>query len=101
MADFLTIKPEAREAWSSLAAALDLLEAVGRRTPCQVDPDPFGSDDKRERSEAAATCGWCPLLEVCDAFATANGETNNVWGGRDWTVHPQTSRRRRREAVAS
>lgn len=101
MPDLLTIKPEARDAWLLLAAGLDEFAAAGRLTPCQSDPDPFGSDDRAERREAAKACGWCPLLEACAAFAEANDETSLVWAGVDRTKHPQTVRRHRRQAVAS
>ncbi|WP_366916021.1 WhiB family transcriptional regulator [uncultured Nocardioides sp.] len=101
MSEAQSIRPEAQVSWLALAAGLDELAAAGRLTPCQSDPDPFGSDDRAERREAAKACGWCPLLEVCAAYATEAGETNNVWGGQDRTRHPQTVRRHRREGVAS
>ncbi|WP_368668665.1 WhiB family transcriptional regulator [Nocardioides massiliensis] len=77
------MRTEASLAWVSLVAALEAQVGVGRPTPCQVDPEPFTSDELRERRDAARACAGCPLIEACEAFAVANGEVWHVWGGRD------------------
>lgn len=63
-------------------ALLDLADK-GRRTPCQLDPDPFTSDERHERAEAAEQCRPCAVLAVCDAVGA--GEGFHVWGGSDRT----------------
>lgn len=74
---------DAVPAWIALGHVLASLE---RPTPCQVDPDPFGSDHVAERREAAEACAACPALEACARYADAAGETWLVWAGRDRTV---------------
>ena len=65
--------------------ALDDLAKQGRLTPCQTDPDPFTSDDRDERSEAAQACRMCPLLTACATHADTSPEVWFVWGGIDRT----------------
>lgn len=69
-------------------ALLDLADD-GRRTPCQLDPAPFTSDDWHERTEAAEQCHPCPVLTACDAAGAT--ERWHLWGGRDRT--PTTRRK--------
>ena len=67
-------------------ALLDLAD-VGLRTPCQLDPDPFTSEDWRERAEAAEQCHPCPALIACGAVGAT--EPAHVWGGTDRTTTPR------------
>ena len=67
----------------SLTRALLDLADTGRRTPCQLDPDPFTSDDWHERAEAAGRCQPCPVLAACDAVGAT--EPAWVWAGVDRT----------------
>ncbi len=67
----------------SLNRALLNLADTDRRTPCQLDPDPFTSDDWHERAEAAEQCRPCPVLAACDAVGDL--EKFHVWGGSDRT----------------
>lgn len=73
-------------------ALLDLAD-TGRRTPCQLDPGPFTTDDWHERAGAAERCRPCPVLAACDAVGDL--ERWHVWGGAERT--PTT---RRRDATA-
>lgn len=63
-------------------ALLDLADER-RRTPCQLDPGPFTSDDWQERGEAAERCRPCPVLAACDAVGACEGF--HVWGAVDRT----------------
>lgn len=63
-------------------ALLDLAD-TGRRTPCQLDPDRWTSEDYRTRAEAAADCQPCPALAACDAVGACEGF--HVWGAVDRT----------------
>lgn len=63
-------------------ALLDLADD-GRRTPCQIDPPRFTSDDWHERAEAAKDCHPCPIRAPCDAAGA--DEPAHVWGGTDRT----------------
>ncbi|GAA0986869.1 Transcriptional regulator WhiB2 [Nocardioides aquaticus] len=85
---------DAVSAWIALSHVLSSLE---RPTPCQIDPDPFGSKRVAERREAAEACANCPALEACGRYAEAAGETWLVWAGVDRT--PVYARKRR--AVAA
>ena len=67
----------------ALTRALIDLADERRRTPCQLDPDPFTSDDWHERAEAAEQCRPCPVLAACDAVGAA--EPAHVWGALDRT----------------
>ncbi len=88
----LTIRPEAVNAWHALSAALVELEDEGRQTICRTDPDPFTSEDEDERTEAAAACCACPVINACRTFADANEEPAHVWGGVDRTPRTYTRR---------
>ena len=74
----------------TLSDALDDLARRGRTTPCQIDPDPFTSDDPTERREAAQACAGCPILDACRTTAEAMREPFHVWAGADRT--PTTRR---------
>jgi|JI10StandDraft_1071094.scaffolds.fasta_scaffold387317_3 hypothetical protein len=75
----------------SLTRALLDLADVGRRTPCQLDPDPFTSDDWHQRAEAAEQCQPCPVLAACDAVGAL--ERWHVWGGAERTPSPTRATR--------
>ncbi|MEP7738116.1 WhiB family transcriptional regulator [Nocardioides sp. 31GB23] len=77
-----TTDPE-RTAWLALHHQLDVLAQAGRPTPCQVDPDPFTSDERAERQEAALACQPCPARGLCLDYANASAESWHVWGGID------------------
>lgn len=63
-------------------ALIDLADAR-RRTPCQLDPDPFTSDDYQTRADAAPRCHPCPVRTACDT--AGDGEAHGIWGGTDRT----------------
>lgn len=67
----------------SLTRALLDLADNGRRTPCQLDPEPFTSDDRHERGEAAEQCHPCPIRGPCEAAGA--DEPAHVWGAVDRT----------------
>jgi hypothetical protein len=78
------IRPEAVKAWISLTYALRDLEDHGHPPVCQgPDRDYWFSDSRDERAEAAAACrlSQCPVLPLCDRFATENRERLGVWAG--------------------
>lgn len=59
-------------------------------TPCKTDPDRWHSESLAIRNEAARACVGnhttrpCPLLDLCDAWASAKpAEKWGVWGGKD------------------
>ena len=67
----------------ALTVALDDLADHGRRTPCQLDPDRWTSEDYRTRAEAAHDCHPCPVLALC--AVAGDSEPAHVWGGSDRT----------------
>ena len=75
----------------SLTRALLDLADNGRRTPCQIDPPRFTSDDWHERAEAAEQCRPCPVLAACDAVGAT--EPAWVWAGADRTPTPARATR--------
>lgn len=75
--------PDTLAAYLHLAERLDRLAEHGKPTPCQVDPDPFTSDDHDTRHEAALACLGCPALAPCLTYAETAHEPHHVWGGRD------------------
>jgi hypothetical protein len=90
------LKPAVRRgavpALLDLFAQLSAAEDRGRPAPCRLDPDPYTSDDRTERREAAAACAVCPALIECGRFALANLERAHVWGGVDLTPNPGTAK---------
>lgn len=81
------IKPEAEPLFLALQLAIRDLNDDGRRVPCQVDPDPFTSEDKADRAEAAEACRHgCPVRLGCLRMAVANNEPAHVWGGHDFNT---------------
>ncbi|WIC88854.1 WhiB family transcription factor [Streptomyces phage OnionKnight] len=48
--------------------------------PCRLDPDPFFSDNSRDRDAAVRLCRTCPLLQACASHAIGEGEPYGVWG---------------------
>lgn len=67
--------------WAALQAGLAVT-----LPPCRVEPA-LWSATRRTHAEAARqdvareACSWCPLLEVCRAYALAAVEPDGVWGG--------------------
>lgn len=58
--------------------------------PCKQAPDLWHSESLADRNQAERACKGnhkarpCPLLELCDAWASADPpERRGVWGGRD------------------
>lgn len=90
------IRAEAEPLYLALQLSIRDRNDDGRRTPCQTDPDPFTSDDREDRAEAAEACRrGCPVLELCGRYADAQGERWGVLGGVDRTPNP-----RKKEAAA-
>lgn len=87
--------PTAELAWSVLSQALDVLADTGRPTPCQIDPEPFVSEERTERAEAALACRSCPVLDLCLTYAELGNEPFHVWGG----LQPTQRRKRAREGT--
>jgi hypothetical protein len=83
-------KIKAARASERLAKALIDLAAKGLRTHC-ADPE-LGylwlSDHEPERAVAAVLCGGCPIALECWDAARARDERFGVWGGVDFTKHP-------------
>lgn len=77
----------------ALQHILDQIADAGRSTPCQVDPDPFTSDDPEERQQAAQACAGCPALDACRHYAQTAEEPFHVWGGIDLTELARAERR--------
>lgn len=80
------IPPTALPAWQRLTQALDDDHAP----PC----DGYGEAmfDPAFTELAEHLCLDCPAMLPCDAYATAAGESDDVWGGR---LRTRPSRRRR------
>lgn len=60
---------------------LHTLAAQTPGLPCRLLPDPFFSDQARDRDAAVRMCQTCPLRDACAAFAIAEREPHGVWGG--------------------
>lgn len=72
----------ADEAWELLNA--ELREVT---PPCDgLDEFTAGglTDDERELCESI--CARCPLLDLCDAYASAARVTSGFWAGHLWTT---------------
>lgn len=93
----VTIRVAALPAWERLQNALRGAGPV----PCTVDPDSWTSDDAEVRAWAACHCAPCPALEACAAFAEANGERVDVWGGVDRATAGSQSDRRAPIAIVA
>lgn len=91
----LGVKADAVGAMTALVLAQRDHADNGQVTACQADPEPFTSDAKEDRAEAAEACMWCPLRAHCLRFAVLNRERHGVWAGHDFTMP-----RGRREAAA-
>jgi hypothetical protein len=76
-------RPEVVTAYLRLAQRLEDMTEQGKRTPCQVDPAPFVSDDHDDRHAASLSCLGCPVLAPCLVYAETAEEPHHVWGGRD------------------
>lgn len=81
-------RPDAATAWVQLLKRIEALDDQDRATPCRIDPEPFTSDDRRDRVEAALACQPCPARIECGRYALANREPAHVWAGHDLTGRP-------------
>lgn len=73
------VPARAAAAWLRLQVAI---VAVGRRTPCEVEPELWFSRVQSPRvAEAVEACRWCPVLEACRSYALEADERHGVWGG--------------------
>ncbi|MCM0618747.1 WhiB family transcriptional regulator [Nocardioides bruguierae] len=96
------IQPDALVLWRTLSDFARELGEAGLPVPCRRDPDPFVSEEDEERDAAAGYClAACPLVQLCGAYADAQGETWGVYGGRDRTTQAQGRSSSRREQVAA
>ena len=77
-----------------LGERLQELTRDGRQVPCHGSLLPI-SDEADDRATAAAWCPSCPALDACRAAGAH--ERHGVWGGRDLTPEP-TSTRKAKEA---
>lgn len=73
------IRAAALPAWLDLQHALARLD---RPTVCASDPDSFTDPDPADVEYLASLCTGCPVLALCDLFATANRERSGIWAGR-------------------
>jgi len=73
------IRAAAVPSWLALHGALMDLPSP---TPCAADPDSFTDPRPEDVDYITGLCTGCPVLELCDAFATANKETAGIWAGR-------------------
>lgn len=81
------VKPNAEAPMLALLTGLRDLNDDGRRTPCEVDPDPFTSENKGDRAEAAEACRHgCPVRLGCLRMAVTNDERAHVWAGHDFNT---------------
>lgn len=83
-----TISTDPEAPLRRLLRQLAARDAVGRPVPCRVDPEPFTSENYRQRAEAAQACGACPLLNPCREYAQAQDERWHVWAGVDRRPRP-------------
>lgn len=76
----LGIRPAAVPAFRALQQALARVDP----TPCASDPDSWTDPPDAEVIEwAEHQCGRCPVINLCNTFATTNRErTGAVWAGR-------------------
>jgi hypothetical protein len=85
--------PEAAvDAWVRLVMAV---EHLSRSTACQVEPELWWSVREVDQVAAAEACGWCPVVELCQAYATVAGERFGVWGGTTPAEQRELTGRRR------
>lgn len=73
------IRLAAVPAWLDLQYALMALPSP---TPCAVDPDAWCNPQPEDVAYLTGLCNGCPVLALCDAFATTNRETAGIWAGR-------------------
>ena len=73
----------ADEAWLSLNAALQ------DREPECAGLGLFTADglSDADRAVCASICARCPVIDLCDAYASAAGVTAGFWAGHSWTHH--------------
>lgn len=72
------IRPAAAPAWLDLQHALLALPSP---TPCAADPDAWCDPRPEDVDYTANLCRRCPVLALCDRFATANRERSGIWAG--------------------
>lgn len=93
MTSNLAVRPEALPAWHALGGTLNRLRSERRPVPCWSDPQPFTSEDRHDRAEAATACTRCPALAACRLFAETNPEPAHVWAGEDRTPSTRADRK--------
>jgi len=69
-------RPVAREAWRKFNEALSVTHV-----PCEDNPDKWTGEPVTE-GRAKMLCANCPLIDLCDDYATKAKETWGVWGGK-------------------
>lgn len=78
------VPARAVRAWVNLQAAV---RALGRPPACAQDPEAWwltGRMTVEARTRAAAAveaCSWCPVQELCAAYALEAREKDGIWGG--------------------
>lgn len=88
--DVLPAKPHPTDYLRQTRTAAYLLDTLRERaaeegSKCLDDPDPwleYEPEQQPTREEAAALCAGCPLLALCDQYATVARPAHGVWGGR-------------------
>jgi hypothetical protein len=75
--DARPLSPEAEAAWEALDAELKRTKPL-----CLNDPR-FTTDglSMKQRVELRAICLRCPVLDLCDDYAVADGIKAGFWGG--------------------
>jgi len=79
------VRPSAKKQWDAFQNAMRDLEFSGIDWNCKDRWNEFAlySDENAPTAQQAQEmCAGCPLLELCDAYATAQREIDGVWGGK-------------------
>ncbi|TDP78441.1 transcription factor WhiB [Brachybacterium sp. AG952] len=87
----------AEAAWARLRDGVATAPTV---VPCAGAGRPlWHSESETEQGAAARACLECPVMVLCDAYASTADERSGVWGG--WTEKERRrARRRTRRATA-
>lgn len=76
---------KAGPAFEALSNAIDGLDPLDPRVPCQRRPE-WISDDADDQAYAAAHCTRCPLLDLCNAAAVELKPTAGTWAGHTYPL---------------
>lgn len=79
------VRPSAKKQWDALNEAKQNLIHANMDWNCKDRWEEFAlySDENAPTAEQAEEmCSGCPLLQLCDTYATAQRETDGVWGGK-------------------